>query len=335
MQIVKWQKEGVLPLIFYRSSDYTNRHRHVNSNGEESVFCRKLDLYRAMITVGNPSFISKQQIRDYGLARTIYSSVVEKIGIVFENMQSDRNGMRLHPIYHTHVSDKKRIVSYNLGMAFAKFYAEKLLDVPSLIHVESLKTLSAIEFNEADEGIGREPDLVGQCSNGDWHVFEAKGMSINQLNSKILSAKEQVQRVATIDGVAPQTLNACATYFNDERILTHLVDPESKKIKNYRIKKDKFIDSSYKPIFLIENALDRKLELKIENGFRYYSIDFEAKGINLSVGIDEEVHELIKQRDFEMISLISKSRFSEQYSDLREENYSIGLDGIVVKYRGG
>lgn len=44
------------------------------------------------------------------------------------------------------VSDKKRIVSYNLGMAFAKFYAEKLLDIPSLVHVESLKALGSIEF---------------------------------------------------------------------------------------------------------------------------------------------------------------------------------------------
>lgn len=322
-----------MPSIFYESSDYKNRHTHVNSNGEASLRCRKLDLYRSMITVGNPSFISKQKIRDYGLARTIYSSVLEKVGIVFENIQSDRNGMRLHPIYHGHVSDKKRIVSYNLGMAFAKFYAEKLLDVPSLVHVESLKAMGAIELNDVDAGRGREPDLVGQCSNGDWHVFEAKGMSVNQLNSKILSAKEQVQRIASIDGAPPQTLNACATYFNNERVLTYLVDPESKKEKGYRIKKDKFLDSSYKPIFLFESALDRKLELKVEDGFRYYAINFEAKGVNLSVGIEEEIHDLIQQREFDEIAFASKSKLTEQSQILEEENYSIGLDGIVVKYR--
>lgn len=75
-----------MPSIFYESSDYKNRHTHVNSNGEASLRCRKLDLYRSMITVGNPSFISKQKIRDYGLARTIYSSVIEKVGIVFEKI---------------------------------------------------------------------------------------------------------------------------------------------------------------------------------------------------------------------------------------------------------
>lgn len=286
-----------------------------------------------MITVGNPSFISKQKIRDYGLARTIYSSVIEKIGIVFENIQSDINGMRLHPIYHTHVSDKKRIVSYNLGMAFAKFYAEKLLDIAHLVHVESLKTLGSIEFFDAEEGKGREPDLVGQCSNGNWHVFEAKGMSTNQLNAKISSAKEQVRRVDLINGVPPHTLNACATYFNDERILTHLVDPESKGEKRYQIKRDNFIDSIYKPIFLFEDVLDRKLELKTEDNFRYYAINLKAKGVNLTVGIEEEIHDLIQQGELVNFPSSLKSRLTEQNSMEREKNYSIGSDGIVVKYR--
>lgn len=322
-----------MPLVFYESTDYTNNHLHVNSNGEASLRCRKIDLYRSMITVGNPSFISKQKIRDHGLARTIYSSVIEKIGIVFENIQSDINGMRLHPIYHTHVSDKKRIVSYNLGMAFAKFYAEKLLDIPSLVHVESLKALGSIEFFDIENGKGREPDLVGRCSNGDWHVFEAKGMSTNQLKAKISSAKEQVRRVESIDGVPPQTLNACATFFNDQRILTHLADPESKGEKRYRIKRGRFIDSSYKPIFLFENALDRKLELKVEDGFRYYAINIEAKGVNLTVGIEEEIHDLIQQRELVEFPLSLRERFTEKSSLEREQNYSIGSDGIIVKYR--
>ncbi|MEQ9745491.1 hypothetical protein ABRQ05_14430 [Pectobacterium actinidiae] len=322
-----------MPQIFYKSSDYKNNHGHINSNGEAILNCRKIDLYRSMITVGNPSFISKQKIKDYGLARTIYSSVIEKIGVVFENIMSDRDGMRLHPIYHGHVSDKKRIVSYNLGMAFAKFYAEKLLDIPSLVHVESLKALGTIEFIDAEEGRGREPDLVGQCLNGDWHVFEAKGMSINQLNAKILSAKEQVQRVGSIDGIPPQTLNACATYFNDERILTYLVDPESKKEKRYRIKRDKFLDMSYKPIFLFEDALNRKLELRVEDGFRYYAINLEAKGVNLTVGIEEEIHDLIQQREVYELSSSLTSKFINQLPRGREQNFSIGLDGIIVKYR--
>ncbi|MEQ5704907.1 hypothetical protein AB7W83_14535 [Providencia rettgeri] len=322
-----------MPKIFYKSSDYKNNHAYINSTGEASLNCRKIDLYRSMITVGNPSFISKQKIKDYGLARTIYSSVIEKIGVVFENIKSDKNGMRLHPVYHGHVSDKKRIVSYNLGMAFAKFYAEKLLYIPSLVHVESLKALGAIQFIDAEEGRGREPDLVGQCLNGDWHVFEAKGMSTNQLNAKILSAKEQVQRVGSVGGIPPQTLNACATYFNDDRILTYLVDPESKKEKYYKIKREKFIDTSYKPIFLFQDALNKKLELRVEDGFRYYAINLEAKEVNLTIGIEEEIHDLIQQRETNNLSVLAMLKIISQDIRQREQNFSIGLDGIIVKYR--
>lgn len=322
-----------MPFIFYRCSDYKNNFSHLNTNDDRSLRCRKLDLYRSMVTVGNPSFISKQKIKEYGLARAVYGSVIEKVGLVYENVQSDQNGMRLHPIYHTHVSDKKRIVSYNLGMAFAKYYAEKLMGVPRLIHVESLKKYGAIEFTEPEEGRGREPDLVGRCVNGDWHVFEAKGMSLNQINAKLLTAKEQVERVKAVDGVAPQTLNACATYFNNERIFTHLVDPESKGDKRYKVDSRKFVDSAYKSIFLIESALDRKLELTIEDELRYYAVNVEAKGVNLKIGIDEEVHDLLKQKEFDLIPELSRSRALQETGTFDDRNISIGMDGVVVKYR--
>lgn len=42
--------------------------------------------------------------------------------------------------------------------------------------------------------------------------------------------------------------------------------------------------------------LIKQLELRREDGLNYYSIDLEAKGLNLRVGLDEEVHDLIMQR---------------------------------------
>ena len=321
-----------MPYINYRATGYINNYMHINSNGVQQIRCRKLDLYRAMVTVGNPSFISRKKIRDSGLARAVYNSIIEKVGTVWENIESDRTGMRLHPIYHSHVSDKKRIVSYNLGMAFAKFYAEKLLDIPNLTHVESLKELGAINFHTAT-GRGREPDLVGQCTNGNWHVFEAKGMSKNNLNTQIASAKQQVQRIASIQGVAPETLNACATYFNDREILTYLQDPKSENEKVIHVNKEKFIDSFYKPLFLMSSTMNKQFELRKEDGFNYYSIDLEAKGLNLRVGLDEEVHDLIMQKEFDNLHSISKQKFKKYSQDFIHENYSVGLDGIVVKYR--
>ena len=42
-----------MPYINYQSTGYTNNHIHINSYGIQSIRCRKLDLYRAMVTVGN------------------------------------------------------------------------------------------------------------------------------------------------------------------------------------------------------------------------------------------------------------------------------------------
>ena len=318
-----------MPYISYQAKEYTNNYIHINSNGIKRIHCRKIDLYRAMITVGNPSFISRQKIRDFGLARAVYNSIIEKVGIIWENIQSDKLGMRLHPIYHSHVSDKKRIVSYNLGMAFAKFYAEKLLNIPTLIHVESLKELDAINFH-ATIGKGREPDLVGQCTNGNWHVFEAKGMSKNNLNTQIKSAKQQVQRIASIQGERPETLNACATYFNDREILTYLQDPKSESEKIIHINKERFVDNYYKPLFLISNAINKPFNLRRDAGFNYYSIDLETKGIKLRIGLEEEVYNLIMQKEFNTLHSFSKEKFKNYSQYFIHNNYSVGLDGIVV-----
>ncbi|PHO16200.1 hypothetical protein [Malaciobacter marinus] len=158
-------------------------------------------------------------------------------------------------------------------------------------------------------------------------------MSSNNLKTQIISAKEQVQRVASIQGIAPETLNACATYFNDEQVLTYLQDPESINEKIIHVNQEKFADSLYKPLFLMRDATNERFELRREDGFNYYSIDLEAKGLNLRVGVDEEVHDLIMQKEFSSLNSISKQKFKKYSNDMVLENYSVGLDGIVVKYR--
>ena len=228
---------GMMPSIYRVVTSYQPPFAGINTNGEATLQCRKLDLYRSIITVGNPSYFSLQAIRDYGFARVMYDSIFKKIAIVASNIQSDLGGMRRHPIFDGYVSDEKRIVSYNLGMAFAKLYSEKLLGIPNLVHTEFLKRQNAITFaRQAANVRPKEPDLVGQTSDGNWHLFEAKGVSssTSQLNRKIAEAKNQVRQVAAIHGVAPLTGSACATFIGRDRILTHLVDPpsdEGKKLK--------------------------------------------------------------------------------------------------------
>ncbi len=114
--------------IYYTADNYTGIYSHLNNVERQQVNCKKFDLYRAIITVGCPSFISWEAIRQNGLMRVLSNSIVRKILLVHDNIDLVENNLVLHPIFQQQVSDQKRIVSYNLGMAFAKIYAERLLD---------------------------------------------------------------------------------------------------------------------------------------------------------------------------------------------------------------
>ena len=324
-----------MPTIFRVVTNYQPPFAAINTTGEASLRCRKLDLYRSIITVGNPSFFSFKNIRDYGFARALYDSILKKVAIVASNIQSDMVGMRRHPIFDTQVSDEKRIVSYNLGMAFAKLYSEKLLDIPNLIHIEFLKKQNAVTFVQQVGNLRpKEPDLVGQTADGNWHIFEAKGVSssASQLNRKIAEAKNQVQQVATIHGIAPSTGSACATYIGQDRILTYLEDPPSDEGKRVEINREKFFDSYYAPFLLAEKALDRPLRKERIDGLDVDFYDLQYASRKLSIGLDREISELIRSNKYDLPQSITARLREYSSPDRRQDKYSIGLDGFVVGY---
>ncbi|WPC67998.1 hypothetical protein SBP18_05655 [Rhodoferax ferrireducens] len=324
-----------MPLIYRVVTNYQPPFDTINTLAEATLRCRKLDLYRSIITVGNPSFLSLQNIRDYGFARALYESILKKVGIVASNIQSDLVGLRRHPIFDAHVSDEKRIVSYNLGMAFAKFYSEKLLNIPNLVHIEFLKKQSAVTFiQQAGNLRQKEPDLVGQTADGNWHIFEAKGVSssASQLNGKIAEAKIQVQQVATIHGNLPLTGSACATYIGPDRILTHLVDPPSGDGKRVEINREKFFDTYYAPFLLAEKSLDRPHRRERIDGLDVDFYDLQQANRKLSIGLDREIAELIRDKKYEIPKSITQRLRQYSSSDRAKDQYSVGLDGFVVGY---
>lgn len=324
-----------MPIIYRVVTNYQAPFSTINTAGEATLRCRKIDLYRSIITVGNPSFFSLQNIRDYGFSRALYDSILKKVAIVASNIQSDLAGMRRHPIFDAYVSDEKRIVSYNLGMAFAKLYSEKLLDIPNLIHIEFLKKQNAVTFvKQAENSRPKEPDLVGQTVDGRWHIFEAKGISssASQLNGKILEAKNQVRQVATIHGARPSTVSACATYIGPDRILTYLEDPPSDDGKRIEVDREKFIDSYYAPFLLAARTLDRPLRQERIDGLDVDFYDLQDASRKLSIGLDREISELIRNKRYNLPDSIAKRLKEHSLTNQKGDKYSIGLDGFVVGY---
>ena len=317
-----------MPEIYYKAENYIGDYAHINQVNETAINCTKLDLCRSIITVGTPSFITLENIKQHGFIRTVYNSIIEKAGYV-SNLHIENNIIKRHPIYDDFVSDKKRIVSYNLGMAFAKFYSQKLFDIPDLIHVETLKKNNSIEFNYDDDTLKkREPDLVGSSEIDKWHIFEAKGMTSNQLNSKIVSAKEQVQMVTSIHDCVPETLNACATYIDTRKIITILSDPKSLQKKIIKLKKEKFTKSYYSLSEYFKRYSKEHLKESID-GLKVVTFPLKAKGISLRVSIEEELFENIQDENYDSIYESRKKMLN--YREVSEPDISIGIDGYIIR----
>lgn len=322
-----------MPRIYYNANNYGNQFNHINTNGEQYILCRKLDLYRSIITVGSPTFVSWREIRANGLFRTLSNSIIQKFLLVQANIESNQNGMNLHHSFHNHVSDQKRIVSYNLGMAFAKYYAEKLLEIPNLTHLETLKKIGAVTFVK-QTGKSKEPDLVGMTSNGDWHVFEAKGMSSNKLASEVIKAKNQARQISTIHGQNPVSLSACATFLGNDRITSLIEDPESDGEKKIEVKKELFYEGYYNSFFAFRELLNRKSKKDKFENVDYQAFNIKTKDLELTIGLESEVYELLQEKNYNLIDEFysSKRNNDETNNGLNSEEISIGLDGFVVKY---
>lgn len=322
-----------MPRIYRLSANYQAPHDWVNTSEEQHLSCSRLDLCRCIATVGSPSLISLERIRANGLARTLYESIFEKMAMVMVNVRSAGGDLRRHPVFDSYVSDKKRIVSYNLGMALAKFYSQELLDIPHLIHVETLKKQGAVTF-AAQKGTKRprEPDLVGQTSDGDWHIFEAKGVSgsASQLPGKIADAKIQVNQVSAIQGTSPSTRNACATYIGANRILTSLEDPPSDAEKSIELDTGKFLKAYYAPYLMadqLEGVIRRPLRVE---GLDFATVELTSGNGRLVIGLEKMVLDSVLSGSPDFPGQIRmKPRSGESPTDAQ---YSIGSDGVLLQY---
>lgn len=313
-------------------SNYSVPFDHLNQETEHTIRCKKSDLYRCAVTVGNPSFISRQKIRDYGFWPVLCNSLIDKCSLVATNLINSRGRLRRSNIYDTYVTDKKRDVSYNLGMVFAKLHSEKLLGIRNLVHLEFLKQQNNVTFiRQATSKRPKEPDLIGQDGRGVWHIFEAKGTSCEtQIASQIKKGKNQAKQINTIHGQLPGTRSVAATYVGNDRIFTQIEDPSD--IGDITIDLDKidFIKSYYAPFLMNQVDGFPNLESRIIDGIPVEIFKIKNNIGVLHVGIVSYISQLI--RDSDEVNLFQTLSILPDISDRGGEYYSFGSDGFVVGF---
>lgn len=222
----------------------------------------------------------------------------------------DIRGGRLvrSPMYATLDPSEKAIASFYLGMAVAKLYAAKVLDVPWLMHISRYEATWAVKFGAS----AKRPDLFGCNAAGDWVVAEAKGR--DRVTAALIS-KMQAQKssVATINGVSPTHRYGSATRLEAGRLALRVVDPPARKdAQEVPIDPAAWLSDYYAPIVDLVVDGDRRTEGAYLVG--------PIPGTDIEVGISEEVLSWVnesRQRPFQRVA-------PRRADILREDSEPIG-----------
>ena len=212
---------------------------------------------------------------------------------------------------------EKGAVNYFLGMIFCKLFASKLLNIPYLLHLDVFRPL----LNPVLSGRSR-PDLIGESlDNKQWHAFECKGRVSPPTTETKHKAKDQAQRVQSVNGIECGLHIGAITYFKHDILHFYWCDPTPEDEKGMEIKLTEEVwQYYYGPILEIMNFKAR--ELKIDRQSRTH---LAIKELDLEIHIHQEILGYLLERQWSKVRQVA----SNAASFFKDEGYQ--PDGLRVK----
>jgi len=239
--------------IDYSSSGFLNSSLNGNSQFDVSWH----DLIWATVTVGKPSWGS---MFNYGLP--FFCDVLSRLSILRTTIRTPsliNNYFLKTDYYQTMERSEKGFVSYVHGMMMAKLVANKLLDIPWLVHLEHFEEIDQVIF-----GSGKSrPDLIGKKRVGmgmEYSVFEAKGRSGGFDKRALDKAKDQTRMISTINGQIPVYRVATESYWKNG-LKVAIVDPDDfkKEAVPVRFSEKQFFTAYYGRVLHLDRLKDTPL----------------------------------------------------------------------------
>src|SRR5580700_5513283 len=297
-----------MPTVEYIAEDFAGAFAPVN--GANNLDVSWPFLVWSAISVGRAGLLHLVQYGEYSLLEMVY-----RAAILFANLRDDGYGqIRRSEAYLGLDPSEKSAISYFLGLTMAKAFAETVLAVPWLIHLDVYRDeLLAILEGQS------HPDLVGQTAGGDWIVVEAKGRSNSFDQTALEGAKEQAQAVVTIGGTEPVLRIGMVTHFSgtdNGQLRFRASDPPPDERRVHRdlpLSRERLIEGYYRPFRMWLSRSQRRVEL----GGRIFRIA-EADNADFTVGVAENRLEQ------------GAAGLSEPEHHIENENYYIGRDGVLV-----
>lgn len=303
-----------MPVINYNATRFPGAY-HPQLAGRHGLDFTWAELVWSAISVGRRELLHIFRHGPFSAFEMVY-----RAAMVYANLcQTASDTLTRSSAYDGLDPSEKSAISYFMGMTLSKLVADKLLNVPWLMHLDVYR-------DELDPTMifgNSRPDLIGQTPGGDWIAIESKGRT-NEFDVKAFtSAKAQAENLASVQGVAPTLRIALMAYFSDGILQCSIDDPEKRKtsIKDEPIDipltKERLLEGYYRPFreWLLE-APDTRIE---EIGNHRYRIGYMPE-VDVSVGVTEDL--LVRD------DLQAQARPHERLST--EHQYG-GPDGLLVR----
>ncbi|MDW7732877.1 MAG: hypothetical protein SCH66_10680 [Methanolobus sp.] len=316
-------------------SDFVDPFRGLNGSNKLNI--SKIHFLKYGMTAGMPLFGGPGVPPLQALTLAMYKAIGISCALDFTSPYLKRSSS-----YSNLDPTEQANISTWVGMAGAAFMADVNLDVSQLVHAGALRKNGALQVSDFKSR--RLADFVGQDTNGNWHVLEAKARQNNPSSKERIKWKTQAQTIATINNIAPTTQSYCYTKINNPCCL-ELVDPPVREEDTIRFWIDDFelIRTYYKVLLEVLKDSDRKLMIG-NNSIRYIMAGFDPiTQTYIHVGMQDKVYNMIEREQnppkiepisekpfFTKLEEIPDERDFEQPENIIRDQFFLASDGVAV-----
>lgn len=239
------------------------------------------ELVWAAVTVGRASRFDVLRHGEYSLYELVY-----RIAMVRANLRElASHTLVKSDAYKGLDPSEKSAVSYFLGMALGKAFAEQKLSVPWLLHLDVYRD-SALTGMKLKSGKSR-PDLVGRTRGQQWVVLEPKGRTNGLSSNTLAKAKTQAAQVVSVDGRVPVVSAGLVAHFEDGSLQLAVDDPpvgHGVDRVEVALRSDEFFTDYYAPFrYLLKAAAHTEESYEDDS---YAVVELEAVDVRLGVRMD-------------------------------------------------
>ncbi len=210
----------------YETRDFNFGNPWGVGNGSAQIDVSLPELLHAAITVGHPRWpVPPKGQRIAALAECLW-----KVSAVMMTVRGDGRHFYSTDRFEGLDPSEKQGAMYQLGQTVTKLFAQRLFGASHLLHLDVYRRHLDPQFQP---GSRSRPDLVGLDLSDRWLVFESKGRSSKPTDGEIAKAKQQAQRVVSINNNPPALRAATIGYFHyldsyasNRRLQAVIADPE-------------------------------------------------------------------------------------------------------------